>query len=106
MIGLDDQVEGEEGATGALRFDERGERRYDVVRRLEAQAVPVGQRALAATLSAQQLEHYAAPLAELRRGERAGDGRLRHGLARAQAVGAPGSDARRVVRAASTAAGR
>src|SRR2546430_1673550 len=79
VIGLDDQLEGEEGAAGALRFDECGERRHDVVRRLEAQAVAVGQRALLAAVAAQQLEHLVATRAEPGRGERAGDGRLRHG---------------------------
>src|SRR2546430_2916842 len=92
VIGLDDQLEGEEGAAGALRFDECGERRHDVVRRLEAQAVAVGQRALLAAVAAQQLEHLVATRAEPRRGERAGDWQPRYGLAVAHAGGASAVD--------------
>src|SRR5207245_873142 len=103
VIGLDDQLEREEGATGALGLNERGERHHEVVRWLEAQAVAVGQRAAVAAVTAQQLEHLVAPLAELGSRECAGDRRLRRGrpmltlrpLRRSPSGGASGPRARR-----------
>src|SRR5439155_1506222 len=106
VIGLDDQLEREEGATGALGLNERGERHHEVGRWLEAQAVAVGQRAAVAAVTAQQLEHLVAPLAELGSRECAGDRRLRRGRPRAHAASAPAVAIRRGVRTASTAAVR